>query len=451
MFLSGMEAVSAKLVFVSDILSTSAPSLNSNHTIQFTSSGTIPVSGKIAITPQVGAFTIPGALDFTDIDITDDGVNLSLGGAPGSGVGSSLGVSVISGASGSIIFTLNDTDVINQGSVITIKIGTNASAGALGDKQIQNPAATGSYKINIQTKTAADMSIDGADTMVAIISPVNINARKAASPVPPPPPPLPSPPPPSPGGGGGGGGAPSLPPAPGSKVILSGQTSPFAYVSVLRDGRIAANTFANSLGLFSVRLDGLPPGQAIFNIFARDRFNKSTLVLQVTAFLPANAETVISNIQLSPTVELAKTILRIPDRLVVRGETFPLAMLKVVIEPGGRSFSIASNIEGYWNWEIPTLEFAPGIYTLKVLSKNEAGKESIFSELHEFTLIPSGPVSCRGADLNGDGLVNLTDLSIMLKNWGTNPRNVCADINGDKKVNLIDFSILLHYWSRRGR
>jgi hypothetical protein len=52
-------------------------------------------------------------------------------------------------------------------------------------------------------------------------------------------------------------------------------------------------------------------------------------------------------------------------------------------------------------------------------------------------------------DLNGDGRVNILDLSILLSNWNrttgnlTNPK---ADLNGDGKVDILDLSILLSRW-----
>ena len=56
-----------------------------------------------------------------------------------------------------------------------------------------------------------------------------------------------------------------------------------------------------------------------------------------------------------------------------------------------------------------------------------------------------GSATCKGADLNHDGKVNLIDFSILLFYWGTN--NACADQNHDGKVNLTDFSILLYNWT----
>jgi hypothetical protein len=47
-------------------------------------------------------------------------------------------------------------------------------------------------------------------------------------------------------------------------------------------------------------------------------------------------------------------------------------------------------------------------------------------------------------DLNGDGSVNITDLSILLSNYNT--ANTLADINSDGSVNIFDLSILLSHY-----
>ncbi len=167
----------ASLTFVSDTISNSRPGINANHTIKFTVTNTVPSSGKIVVTPQAGAFTIPAGFNFADIDFLVDGTNRSLDVSPGSGSGSAIGVSVTTGTSGSITFTLNDSDAITTGSVVTIKIGTHASFGATGARQIQNPSGAGSYKVSLQTQNASGGIIDQAQAMVAIQTLVSVGVE----------------------------------------------------------------------------------------------------------------------------------------------------------------------------------------------------------------------------------------------------------------------------------
>lgn len=49
----------------------------------------------------------------------------------------------------------------------------------------------------------------------------------------------------------------------------------------------------------------------------------------------------------------------------------------------------------------------------------------------------------RPGDLTGDGIVNATDLAVVLANWGTH----LGDVNGDQQTNATDLSIVLANWS----
>lgn len=198
----------ATLNLVSDTLSTSEPGVAANHTVKFTAITEIPVSGKIVITPQSGSFNIPSVLDFADVDLLIDNSQKTLAASAGAGSGGAVGVSAVSGTSGSLTFTLNDSDLVSGSSAVIIKIGTNASFGAAGSRQISNPATSGSYKIKITTKNSSGATLDEDDAMTAIIAPVNVSAQKSAAPAPAPvPAPAPAPAP-SPAAGGGGGGGP---------------------------------------------------------------------------------------------------------------------------------------------------------------------------------------------------------------------------------------------------
>jgi len=55
---------------------------------------------------------------------------------------------------------------------------------------------------------------------------------------------------------------------------------------------------------------------------------------------------------------------------------------------------------------------------------------------------------CPLADLNCDGIVNVSDLLLLLGAWGDCPRDgeCSADLNGDGTVNLSDLLILLANW-----
>lgn len=161
---------------VSDTLSTSAPATPSNHTILFTTTTLIPALGTIVVTPHTGAFNIPASLDFSDVDLAVNGTEQLMGNSAGNGSGSQFGVHVTAGTTGIVRFTLNDTDSVAAGSVVRIKIGTNAAHTVSGDAQITNPASVGSYNITITTKNNADTTLDSSQFGIAIVNTVGIDS-----------------------------------------------------------------------------------------------------------------------------------------------------------------------------------------------------------------------------------------------------------------------------------
>ncbi len=64
----------------------------------------------------------------------------------------------------------------------------------------------------------------------------------------------------------------------------------------------------------------------------------------------------------------------------------------------------------------------------------------VFAVVGSLYLARSFATNAQG-DLNNDGVVNITDLSILLSNYSTT--NTVADINSDGTVNILDLSILL--------
>lgn len=55
------------------------------------------------------------------------------------------------------------------------------------------------------------------------------------------------------------------------------------------------------------------------------------------------------------------------------------------------------------------------------------------------------PKPTASADINGDNVVDVLDLSILLSDWGTTGSD--ADLNNDGTVNIFDLSIMLSDWN----
>ena len=153
-------AQAANVTSFSNTLSDTAPSVVSDHTIEFVAPTGVAATETIVVTFDA-AFDLTGVL-FSDIDLIINGSDATLAAAAASGV---WGVTV--GAS-TITFTSLDTTVV-AGNTVEILVGTNAASGV---NQIDNPATAGqSYPINV-----ASGSADSGETRVAIVDAVTVTA-----------------------------------------------------------------------------------------------------------------------------------------------------------------------------------------------------------------------------------------------------------------------------------
>ncbi len=81
-----------------------------------------------------------------------------------------------------------------------------------------------------------------------------------------------------------------------------------------------------------------------------------------------------------------------------------------------------------------------GSHVLSATARDAAGNSTTSSQV---TITVSNSTAVPG-DLNSDGHVTITDLSILLSNYSTS--NPAADINHDGTVNILDLSILLSHY-----
>jgi hypothetical protein len=134
-------AHASSLTSLSDIVSTQSASANTDSTISFTTPTGVASGETIILTfsSSSTAPTINASLTYTDIDVLDDGVNITLAGTPS---GATAGVVR---TSATVITFTNGTTAISAGSVITFKIGTNATNQSTGVYGITNGTAGTMY------------------------------------------------------------------------------------------------------------------------------------------------------------------------------------------------------------------------------------------------------------------------------------------------------------------
>lgn len=133
----------ATLTGVSDVQSRGKKSVLSNHTITFTTSSGVAAAGTITVTFP-SDFVGEESIDYTDVDMTDNGSEVTLAATPS---GDTWGAAFSSvGSTRNKLTITSDTGTITAGHTIVIKIGTNATGG---DKQITNATTAGSYSVPI--------------------------------------------------------------------------------------------------------------------------------------------------------------------------------------------------------------------------------------------------------------------------------------------------------------
>ncbi len=250
----------------------------------------------------------------------------------------------------------------------------------------------------------------------------------------------------APPGGGGGGGAP--PPAV-AEVIFKGRAYPSAFVTILRNGNVAATFQAKKTGLFEKKLTGIPEGVYDFGIFAEDTEGRKSVTLSFKVSILGERTTTISGIFISPTFSLTPTQVERGDKINFSGQSFPESQINIFVSsPKEIVKKTSADKKGKWSYNMDTAFLEEAEHTARVKSIYEDGEQSPFSQTLSFLVVAPGALVCKGADLNFDGKVNLIDFSILLYFWGqSRPSNRCADINFDGIVDLVDFSIMMYWWT----
>ena len=431
----------AMLTLVSDTISTSGPAASPDHTIKFTVNNALPASGQVKLTFEPGKFEIPASLDYRDLDLLVDGVSKSLGSAAVSEV---IGVGVISGASGSITFTLGSS-TIAAGSAVTIKAGRNADFEYSGLYRIKNPSSAGSYLITIKTYDASASLLDQAETRIMVLESTRVTAVRPS----PPAPAVPS----SPGAaGGGGGGAGYLPSE--NQVNFCGRAYPGSTVYLLKDGGLAATAQADPQANFDLTIKGLGRGNYNFGLYTKDKEGRSSVIDTYPVFLSEGVEVKICGLFLAPTIALNNDEIRRGEILTIFGQSAPNIEVSLFVNSENDLIrKVKSDKDGGWAYNLDTSLIEFGEHTTRARARKE-NEYSNFSKTAAFFVgkitKKRGEVSCSTYDLNCDSRINLVDFSI-LAYWWKRPLTVEAkqrvDFNKDGKVDLVDFSILAYHWT----
>lgn len=137
-------ALALQISDFSDTLSTSKPGVGANHTILFTTPSGVPADGSTIDVDLPVGFDV-SLITEDDVDIADDGVELTTGAVCGA-VQASVSVSL---QTVSIAVCSGGGGAIAPGSVVRIKIGDHAVESGIGAEQIVNSPALGYHEIGV--------------------------------------------------------------------------------------------------------------------------------------------------------------------------------------------------------------------------------------------------------------------------------------------------------------
>jgi hypothetical protein len=255
-------------------------------------------------------------------------------------------------------------------------------------------------------------------------------------------------------GGGSSGGTSGFQPGSNTeretKVVIYGKSYPHSDVHILVDGKVIGIVKTDAKADFYFETDEITAGVASFSFWSEDSLGLKSTLLTLTFRVISGSVTTITGVYIAPTIDSNKDSVRKGEDIMIFGETVPETEVFVHINSEEEHIEQAeSTEEGKWNIVFNTEPLEEEFHTAKALFQiASAGNiiKSGFSKSISFYVGKlGGEAVCPGADLNGDGRVNLVDFSILLFYWGTN--NECADQNLDGTVDLIDFSIMMFYWT----
>ncbi len=119
-----------------------------------------------------------------------------------------------------------------------------------------------------------------------------------------------------------------------------------------------------------------------------------------------------------------------------------IAVTKVEFKVGGTLVNTDITDPYSYNWNSTSV--SDGSYGISATAHDAAQNNTTSAVTVTVSQVPPKP-----GDINGDGVVNAIDLSILANNWGGSSRTRAqGDLNGDTAVNAIDLSILANNWGK---
>ncbi len=240
-----------------------------------------------------------------------------------------------------------------------------------------------------------------------------------------------------------------------STVVLEGYAYPTDFITVDENGATLGTGTPNGTGYFKIEMTGLNPGNHTFSIYGIDNQNFLTTTLTESYYLLPYQTNTFNNIILSPIITgVSPTQITQGNSFTITGEGVPNSNVEINLVSQGIEVPTTSDNNGNFVYTYTqTSNMLPGVYTLDAYLNTQYSLPSPTSSTVNFTIVSAGGSSnpqpncdISKGDLNCDGIVNISDFSILVYYWGSN--SSLADINHDGIVNILDFSIMMYYWGK---
>lgn len=236
-------------------------------------------------------------------------------------------------------------------------------------------------------------------------------------------------------GQGGGGGIPSQISV--GSVRLEGYTFAYRPVIVLLNGLYAKTVQTDETGMFMGVIQPVPPGTSLFTVYSTDSLGRRTNLFSFPVTLDGPQALEAGPVLLSPSIASVFT----DGHVNVTGSAIPHSKVQLV----GHPESIAMAEEDY------LLTAPPGVQIVSTEAITPLGvsQESLGLQTPFFDAFSSCPSK---GDINGDCAVTIVDFSLVLY-WYHHPEEPGyaeierQNLSGDGIIDLTDFSIMAFYWT----
>lgn len=246
-------------------------------------------------------------------------------------------------------------------------------------------------------------------------------------------------------GSGGGSGAEAPAPVlilPKTSLIISGKAYPGAVIFLVEkntqgDKLIKEQVNVTAKGDFKATNIGLPVAVYTYSLLVKDKNGDlaQTKVFQVDLTVDPS---ITKSFFIPPTADLLRTVMTRGDFVKVSGYAAPGAAVQADVD-GNQKFETTAGADGAYQLLISTANMPVGSHAVKARQQEVGGV--LYSDYSATRKFAVSSLALPKADMNGDGKIDVADLSIFSVLW--KQKDPKADMNNDGKIDAADLSIFL--------